>query len=441
MIKEPVTSGGTQMSDDSDASTSSEDSESVVSRRALLVGAIGTATAALVRALPGQQATHAADATAAAPTPAVDPTHMPGHGTTAVGTRAPSVQLARAPAGVISGEDFTPLQDLEGIITPSDLHYERHHAGVPSIDPESYRLLIHGLVDRPLELTLADLRRFPARSRICFLECSGNGRRGYRAMSPQTTPQQIDGLTSTSEWTGTMLSTLLNEVGVRSGAKWLLAEGGDAAVMTRSIPIEKALDDAMVVYGQNGEPLRPEQGFPVRLLLPGWEGNANVKWLRRIKLGDQPFMTREETSKYTDALQGEKARQFSFVMDAKSIITFPAYPTVLGDRGWWEIRGIAWSGRGRISMVEISTDGGSTWSKAVLDDPILPKAHTRFRHLWNWTGTRATLMSRATDETGYVQPTSATLRAVRGPGTNYHMNNIRAWDVDESGHVTFAARL
>jgi sulfane dehydrogenase subunit SoxC len=433
-------SGETQASDGADRSTSDDASESVVSRRALLVGALGTATAALVRALPGQQATSSGPAVAAS-VQSADPTHVAGHGTTAVGTRAPSVQLARAPAGLVSGEDFTPIQDLQGIITPSDLHFERHHAGVPNIDPEAYRLLIHGLVDRPLVLTLADLRRFPARSRICFVECSGNGRKGYRAMSPQTTPQQIDGLTSTSEWTGTMLSTLLEEVGVQSGAKWLLAEGGDAAVMTRSIPIEKALDDAMVVYAQNGEPLRPEQGFPVRLLLPGWEGNSNVKWLRRIKLGDQPFMTREETSKYTDALRGEKARQFSFVMDAKSIITYPAYPTVLGDHGWWEIRGIAWSGRGRIAMVEVSTDGGTTWSKAELEDPILAKAHTRFRSLWNWNGVRATLMSRATDETGYVQPTLAMLRGVRGPGTNYHINNIRAWDVDESGHVTFAARL
>lgn len=366
---------------------------------------------------------------------------MPGPGTTAVGTRAPSVHLGRAPVGKVAGESFTPLQDLYGTITPSDLHYERHHSGVPTIDPASYRLLIHGLVDRPLIFTLDELKRFPARSVIHFLECSGNGRAAYRAMSPHTTPQQIDGLTSTSEWGGVPLATLLREVGVRPAARWLLAEGGDAALMTRSIPLAKALDDALIAYAQNGEPLRPEQGYPARLLLPGWEGNANVKWLRRLKVGDEPFMTREETSRYTDALVGGDARQFSFVMDAKSIITYPAYPTVLPEQGWWEIRGIAWSGRGRITAVDISTNGGKTWSPATLQGPVLPIAHTRFRYLWQWQGQPATLMSRATDETGYVQPTLAALRAVRGPGTNYHMNNIRGWDVDTTGHVTFAARV
>jgi sulfane dehydrogenase subunit SoxC len=351
------------------------------------------------------------------------------------------VHLARTPVGKVTGESFTPLQDLHGIITPSDLHFERHHAGVPAIDAESYQLLIHGLVDRPLIFTLADLQRFPARSRIYFIECSGNGRAAYRAMSPRTTPQSIDGLTSTSEWTGVPLATLLHEAGLQSGARWLLAEGGDAALMTRSIPLSKALDDALVAYAQNGEPLRPEQGFPVRLVLPGWEGNANIKWLRRIKVGDAPFMTREETARYTDALRGDEARQFSFVMDAKSIITFPAYPTVLSGRGWWEIRGIAWTGRGRIARVDVSTDGGATWSPATLQAPILPLAHTRFCYLWEWRGQATTLMSRATDETGYVQPTLARLRAVRGPGTNYHLNSIRAWDIDGMGRVTFAARV
>jgi sulfane dehydrogenase subunit SoxC len=421
------------------------DPDPVVSRRTLVLGALGTATAALYRTLPREadnepvQQAPAAAATVA-PTDA-EPARVPGHGTTAIGTRAPSVHLARTPVGQVAGESFTPLQDLHGIITPSDLHFERHHAGVPAIDPNDYRLLIHGLVDRPLVFDLAELQRFPAVSRICFLECSGNGRKGYRAMSPRSTPQDIDGLTSTSEWTGVPLATLLREAGVQPAAQWLLAEGGDAALLTRSIPLAKAFDDALVVYAQNGEPLRPEQGFPVRLLLPGWEGNTNIKWLRRIKVGDQPFMTREETARYTDALPGADARQFSFVMDAKSIITFPAFPIVLDQRGWWEIRGIAWSGRGRIVAVDVSADGGTTWSRATLQDPALPKAHTRFRHLWQWDGQPATLMSRATDETGYVQPTLATLRAVRGPGTNYHFNSIRAWDVDATGHVTFAARV
>jgi sulfane dehydrogenase subunit SoxC len=431
------------MSEDHRQNQTDSNPADAVTRRALLISALGTATAAICQALPAQAPDGLAHQSPAPPVlpSAPDPTHIPGHGTTAVGTRAPSVSLARAPAGVVVGESFTPLQDLQGTITPSDLHFERHHAGVPAIDPDLYRLLIHGLVDRPLNFTLAELRRFPARSRICFIECSGNGRRGYRAMSPETTPQQIDGLTSMSEWTGVPLATLLAEAGVQPSARWLLAEGGDAAVLTRSIPIEKALDDALIAYTQNGEPLRPEQGFPVRLLLPGWEGNTNVKWLRRIKLDDEPFMTREETARYTDALRGGEARQFSFVMDAKSIITFPAYPTVLSDRGWWEISGIAWSGRGRIAAVDISQDGGATWAAASLQAPVLPMAHTRFRYMWQWGGQRATLMSRATDETGYVQPTTATLRAIRGPGTNYHFNNIRGWDVDEAGRVTFAARV
>jgi len=429
------------MHDDGREAATGPDREAPVTRRALLVGALGTATAALCGALPAETVRGEQSPAPSGPAAAPDPTHVPGHPTTAVGTRAPSVHPARSPVGQVVGESLTPLQDLHGIITPSDLHFERHHAGVPTIDPDAYRLLIHGLVDRPLIFTLADIRRYPSRSRICFLECSGNGRKGYRALSPRTTPQEIDGLTSTSEWTGVPLATLLAEAGVQPNARWLLAEGGDAAVMTRSIPLTKALDDALVAYAQNGEPLRPEQGFPVRLFLPGWEGNTNIKWLRRIKVGDEPFMTREETARYTDALRGEEARQFSFVMDAKSIITFPAYPTVLPDHGWWEVRGIAWSGRGRITLVEVSVDGGATWSPASLPTPVLSMAHTRFRYEWQWGGQRATLMSRATDETGYVQPSLATLRAVRGPGTNYHLNNICGWDVDEAGRVTFAARV
>lgn len=421
------------------------DLDPIVSRRGLICGAVGVAMAAWSERLRGAVPRGLTSGIAHVPLAPLnglpDPVRAPGHGTTAVGTRAPSVHLARTPVGEVVGDSLTPLQDLYGIITPSDLHYERHHAGVPTIDPTEYRLLVHGLVDRPLIFTLDELQRFPSRSQIYFLECSGNGRAGYRAMSPRTTPQAIDGLTSTSEWTGVPLATLLREAGVQSAARWLLAEGGDAALLTRSIPLAKALDDALVAYAQNGEPLRPEQGFPVRLVLPGWEGNTNIKWLRRIKVGDEPFMTREETARYTDALPGGVARQFSFVMDAKSIITFPAYPTVLPAHGWWEIRGLAWSGRGRITGVDVSTDGGASWSSAALQGPVLPLAHTRFRYLWRWGGERATLMSRATDETGYVQPTLAALRAARGPGTGYHYNNIRAWDVDPTGRVTFAARV
>jgi sulfane dehydrogenase subunit SoxC len=332
---------------------------------------------------------------------------------------------------------LAPLQDFDGIITPSDLHFERHHAGVPEIDPARYMLLVHGMVERPMVFTLADLKRYPSRSQIYFIECSGNGRSGYAAIKRNQSPQDIDGLTSTSEWTGVPLATLFKEVGASKAATWFLAESHDGAAMTRSIPMSKGWDDAMIAYGQNGEAIRPEQGYPARLLLPGWEGNTNVKWIRRIEVGDAPFMTREETSKYTDPLPDGTARIFSFEMDAKSIITFPAFPVTLPQKGWWEIRGIAWSGRGKVTRVDVSTDGGRSWDAAELQEPVLSKAHTRFRYLWNWRGGEALLMSRAVDETGYVQPTLAELRAIRGPRASYHCNNIRAWLVQPDGAVVF----
>ena len=328
----------------------------------------------------------------------------------------------------------TPLQDLHGTITPSDLHFERHHAGIPAIDPNEYQLLIHGMVERPTIFTLADLKRFPATSRICFVECSGN----YpRDAGPETKPEQVCGRTSTTEWTGVSLATLLREIGTDPDATWFLAEGQDAAVMTRSIPMEKAWDDAMIAYAQNGEAIRPAQGYPARLLLPGWEGNANVKWLRRLELADRPFMTREETSKYTDPLVDGAARQFSFIFDARSIITSPAYPEVV-QPGWNEIRGIAWSGRGSVAQVDISADGGQSWQAARLQDPVLPQAHTRFRYLWNWDGEETEIMSRAVDETGYVQPTREALRASRGRrARQYHLNPITAWRIERSGQVYY----
>jgi sulfane dehydrogenase subunit SoxC len=352
----------------------------------------------------------------------------------AIGQRSPFEQPRR-----IVGQDssLTPLQDLYGIITPADLHFERHHAGVPAIDPQRYKLLIHGMVERPMVFDLESLKRFPCVSRLHFLECGGNGRLSFRGIRPDFSPQLVDGLTSTSEWIGVPLATLFREVRVRPGAKWFLAEGGDAAVLARSIPIEKAWDDALIAYGQNGEALRPEQGYPARLFLPGWEGNTNVKWIRRIEVADRPFMTREETAHYTDPLPDDTARMFSFVMDAKSIITFPAFPVALPDKGWWEITGIAWSGRGLITRVDVSTDGGRSWAPAELQQPVLPKCHTLFRFLWKWDGNEAMLMSRAVDQTGYVQPTLEELRRVRGPGTSYHFNHIRAWHVRPDGAVFF----
>jgi sulfane dehydrogenase subunit SoxC len=393
-------------------------------RHVLVAGAAGVVGAAA--ALAGQ-------------TPA-DTTKVQGPGATEVGSRSPHVKPKRLSFGGRRSASQTPLQDLEGIITPADLHFERHHGGVPAVDPAQYSLLVHGMVERPTVFTLDDLKRFPGRSMIRFLECSGNGSRAYRPdpKAAETTPQMLDGLTSTSEWTGVPLKTLLGEVGASPKAVWFLAESMDAAVLARSIPMEKAMDDAMVAYAQNGEALRPEQGYPVRLFLPGYEGSASVKWLRRIELAAEPFMMREETSKYTDPLPDGTARQFSLVMDAKSIITAPAFPAKLSGPGWREIRGIAWSGRGRIDHVDVSVDGGATWQRATLDEPVLSKCHTRFRMAWNWTGAETVVMSRATDETGYSQPTRKALLAVRGPGTQYHFNNIRAWKIAADGAVTFA---
>ena len=388
-----------------------------VSRRDVLAGAAGVV--ALGKA-----------AIAQAP---ADPSKVRGKPSRAIGLRAPTEKPQRQPRGVTSSG--TPHQDLYGTITPADLHFERHHGGVPEIDPNSYSLLIHGMVARPMVFTLADLKRFPASSRVHFLECSGNF--GGRGAATDLTPQQIAGLTSTSEWTGVPLATLFREVGASPKATWFLAEGQDAAVLTRSVPVSKAYDDALIAYGQNGEAIRPEQGYPARLFLPGWEGNASVKWLRRIELSDRPFMTREETSKYTDPMADGTARLFSFLMDARSLITYPAYPVTL-TRGWVEINGIAWTGSGKIQRVDVSTDGGATWTAAKLQEPVLSKAHTRFRHLWNWPGGDAVIMSRAVDETGYMQPTKDALIASRGiSSVGYHTNPITGWQVRADGTVVF----
>lgn len=370
-----------------------------------------------------------------------DPTRLLGAPTTAVGARAESFQPQRTPSGAITGGSLTPLQDLAGTITPADLHFERHHAGIPAIDPSTHTLLIHGLVDRPLLISLDDLKRFPQATRVHFVECSGNGEPAWRdgpfgAPNPGLTPQFVAGLTANSEWTGVPLRLLLDEAGVKRSARWFLAEGGDACLFARSIPMEKALDDALVVHSQNGEPLRPSQGYPMRLLLPGWEGSTNVKWLRRLEIGTRPWMTRWETATYTDPLPDGKARQFAFEMDAKSLITSPSYPQTI-ERGWQNVTGLAWSGRGKITKVDVSVDAGATWSPARLDEMVHAKAHTRFTFPWNWDGRETTIMSRATDETGYTQPTRTELLAVRGPGTLYHWNPIYGWRVKSTGRVYF----
>ena len=334
---------------------------------------------------------------------------------------------------------MTPLGQSVGVITPSGLHFERSHGGTATVDPATHNLFVHGLVTRSRKFSMADIRRFPSVSRIMFLECSGNGLTEWSKPTMRTV-QGTHGLTSTSEWSGVPLSTILREAGVRPGAKWLLAEGGDASAMTRSIPLEKAMRDCIIAYAQNGEAVRPEQGYPLRLLVPGYEGNMNIKWLRRIEVSDAPFMTREETSKYTDLMPSGKAVQFSFEMDAKSVITAPSGEMRLDEPGFHEITGLAWAGRGKVRRVEVSTDAGRSWRDAVLDGPLLPICHTRFRYPWVRDGRPAILQSRCTDETGYVQPTLGQLIAVRGLdgplGSVYHLNAIQSWQVASDGKVS-----
>jgi sulfane dehydrogenase subunit SoxC len=366
-----------------------------------------------------------------------DPTKVLGAPTSAVSVRSPFVVTGRTPTGAVSGSSLTPLHQFMGSITPADLQFERHHAGVPTIDPAQYKLLVHGLVDRDMVFTLDDLMSLPSETRVHFLECSGNGRLGFKGPRPDLTPQQIDGLLCNAEWTGVPVKTVLAETGVKSGAEWSLAEGGDAALMSRSVPMSKLMDDAMFVYAQNGEPLRPAGGYPVRLFLPGWEGNTNVKWIRRLELLREPNMSKDETSKYTDPLPNDTARLFSFDLDAKSTLTYPTFPVQLKRQGWHQIAGLAWSGRGRITAVDLSVDGGKTWFAATLQGTPQPKAAVRFTHMWKWEGQEALVMSRAVDETGYVQPTLEVYRAGRGPGTDYHYNHIRGWKVGADGGVTY----
>lgn len=293
--------------------------------------------------------------------------------------------------------------------------------------------MLHGMVTRPLIFTVAELRQFPSETHTYFMECSGNP----SFLPPYgKTAAEVAGLVSCAEWTGVSLRTLLNEAGLSAKAKWIVAEGADRASMNRSIPIEKCLDDTMVVYGQNGERLRPEQGYPIRLVVPGYEGNTHIKWLRRLHVTDAPAYAREETGKYTDLMADGRARKFSFVMECKSLITSPSGTQRLTGKGKHEMRGIAWSGHGKIAAVDVSVDGGNTWTPATLEKPVLSKALPAFRAPFEWRGEELTIMIRAKDETGYVQPTIAQLLTARGSVSFYHNNSIQPWKINKSGEVT-----
>ncbi len=338
-------------------------------------------------------------------------------------------------ASPISSISMTPLHEMKGIITPSGLVFERYHAGVPDVQPDKHRLMIHGMVKQPLILTMDDLMRFPSESVINFLECPANGGMEWRGTQMEAL-QFTHGMLSCCEWTGVRLSTLLEEVGFNKKAKWILAEGADGAAMTRSIPMEKALDDSLVVYAQNGEMLRPEQGYPLRLFNPGWEGNTSIKWLRRLEIGDKPWYQREETSKYTDLMPDGRARKFTYIQETNSVITSPCPERPVLHRGIHELQGLAWSGRGKIKRVDVSLDGGVNWRTAKLKGLVLSKALTRFSMELNWQGDPLLLQSRAIDETGYVQPTLAQLREIRGSNSIYHKNSIHTWKLDTDGTVS-----
>ena len=331
-----------------------------------------------------------------------------------------------------SSVNFTPIHALDGIITPSGLCFERHHGGIAEIDPANHRLMVHGMVERPLVFTMEDIKRMPRVSKVYFLECAANSGMEWRG-SQLNGCQFTHGMIHNVQYTGVTLRTLLEEAGVRPGAKWAMLEGADAAGLNRSVPLEKLLDDCMIAFGMNGEALRPEQGYPLRAVIPGWQGNMWVKWLKRIKIGDQPWETREETSKYTDLLADGIARRHTFLMDAKSVIVNPSPQMPMKSKGRNVLSGIAWSGRGTVKRVDVTLDGGKNWQEARIDGPVLEKSMVRFYVDFDWGGQEMLIQSRAMDSTGYVQPTKSELRKVRGVNSIYHNNGIQTWQVRPNG--------
>jgi len=335
-----------------------------------------------------------------------------------------------------NGVSWTPLHKMEGTITPNGLHFERHHNGVPQIEPERHQLLIHGAVEKQLIFDMVSLLRYPMSSCFTFIECGGNSNAAWRDKPIQVAAGYFHGMASCSEWTGIPLSILLNEAKIKEPAKWVIAEGADAAMMNVSIPLDKMLDDCILAVYQNGERIRPENGYPLRLIVPGWEGVLNVKWLRRLHLTNRPSMTRNETAKYTELLPSGKARQFTFVMEAKSLITSPSFGQKLENPGLYQVSGLAWSGRGKITKVEVSADAGGTWAEAELQQPVLPKCFTRFRIPWQWDGKGTVLKSRAVDESGYIQPERSELIAARGKYGYFHYNAIVSWGISNQGEIS-----
>ena len=362
-------------------------------------------------------------------------------------TRSAHVQLSRIPeagpgrrnvdpSAAINSK--TPLDKLVGTITPADLHYERSHSGIPNIDPAKHQLLIHGMTRNARVLTMDDIRSMPSVSRILFIECTGNGWENWKKADANLTVQNTHGLISTNEWTGVSLASLLDLAGVDRKSTWMLAEGSDGAGVARSIPLtDEVINEAFIAYGQNGEPLRPAHGFPLRVIVPGLEGNLHIKWLRRLKFGDQPFMTRWETARYTQVLPDGKARQFQLRQEVNSVITTPS-GTMQISPGYQRVTGLAWSGNGRITRVEVSTDGAKSWKDARLNMPVLPKAQARFETDWVWDGKPTKIVSRATDEKGQVQPDRESFIARTGTNALFHYNAQQTWSIDAAGRVSNA---
>jgi sulfane dehydrogenase subunit SoxC len=407
------------------------DDRNEVSRRRFLTASVGVAGAAVA-------------GKAAADTLADVPPREIGEDLTTHSERSQYAQLSRIPeagpgrrnvdpADAINSK--TPLDKLVGSITPSDLHYERSHSGVPDLDPAKHRLLLHGMVRKSLVLTMDDVRAMPSISRIAFLECTGNGWENWKTAPDNVTVQHTHGLVSTHEWTGVPLSYFIDLVGVDRASTWMLAEGDDGAGVARSIPLtDEVINEAILAYGQNGEPLRPAHGFPLRLFIPGFEGNLSIKWLRRLKFGDQPFMTRWETARYTQLLANGKARQFQLRQEVNSVITSPSGMMEIKP-GYNRITGLAWSGYGKITRVEISTDGAKTWRDAQLNHPVLPKAQVRFQMDWDWNQEPTKIVSRSTDEQGNVQPDRKSFIALMGANALFHYNAQQTWAIDAVGRV------
>ena len=348
----------------------------------------------------------------------------------------------------IASISFTPLQDLEGIITPAGLHFERYHGGAVDIDPATHRLVIHGMVEKPMIFTIEDLKRLPQKSGVWFMECPANGGMEWRGVQMDSL-QFTHGMISCSEWVGVSLLDLMKLVGVKKEATWFYAEGADGSALQRSIPLPGAKDqfgkpipdadkiykDVIVAYAQNGEALRPENGYPIRLVVPGCEANLSIKHLRRIKFSNKPLVTYQETRHYTDGMPDGRFRQFTLINEANSVITFPCPDKKLPGKGAYEVRGLAWSGRGKVKAVDVSVDGGKTWKEAKLVEPVFSKCLTRFTMPWEWDGKETLIMSRVTDETGYTQPTLRQLRKERGTNSIYHKNSIQTWKIEANGEV------